>query len=111
LYAGDSRGRTRLTALQEIRTSLGSAVHVSIEIRTGWGPGWRGARYGAYWDTGEDFVKKYTGRVVASLTAASGEHMRCRFQLVHPSSGMAGGGSGECQLPNGKTIDANFPAQ
>jgi hypothetical protein len=77
---------------------------------TGWGPGWRGGRFGGYWDGGPDFVKKYTGRVVANLAAADGKHMRCRFQLVHPSSGMSGGGSGECQVPDGKTIDATFPA-
>ena len=76
---------------------------------TGWGPGWRGARFGAYWDSGPDFIKKYTGRVLANLTDADGKHMRCRFDLAHPSSGMAGGGSGECQLPSGNTIVANFP--
>ena len=38
----------------------------------------------------------------------SATHMRCKFQLVHPSDGMAGG-SGQCQLPDGKTIDASFP--
>jgi hypothetical protein len=31
------------------------------------------------------------------------------FVRNRPSAGMAGGGSGECQLPDGKTIDANFP--
>lgn len=29
-------------------------------------------------------------------------------QLVHPSSGMAGGGQGDCQLPDGKTINTSF---
>jgi putative hemolysin len=28
---------------------------------------------------------------------------------VQPSSGMAGGGQGDCQLPDGKTIEASFP--
>jgi hypothetical protein len=36
--------------------------------------------------------------------------MRCKFQLAHPSDGMAGGGSGQCQMPGGETIDATFPA-
>ncbi len=75
----------------------------------GWGPGWRGGRFGTAWDAGPDFIKNYTGRVVANLTGPNGEHMRCRFQLVHPSNGMSGGGSGECQVPGGKTIDADFP--
>jgi hypothetical protein len=47
--------------------------------------------------------------VVANLGAPGGEHMRCKFQLAHPSEGMAGGGRGQCQMPDGKTIDANFP--
>jgi hypothetical protein len=44
-------------------------------------------------------VTNYSGQVVANLGAPSGEHMRCKFRLVHPSNGMAGG----------KTIDATFP--
>jgi hypothetical protein len=36
--------------------------------------------------------------------------MRCKFQLVHPSDGMAGGGEGQCQLPKGNSTDATFPA-
>ena len=34
----------------------------------------------------------YTGRVVANLEGPNGTHMRCRFDLMRPSSGMAGGG-------------------
>jgi hypothetical protein len=68
----------------------------------------RGGGFG-YWDAGPEFVTQYTGRVVANLGTASGEHMRCKFQLVHPSDGMAGGGRGQCQMPDGKTIDATFP--
>ncbi|MDB6100768.1 MAG: hypothetical protein JWO52_767, partial [Gammaproteobacteria bacterium] len=49
------------------------------------------------------------GKVVANLSAPDGLHMRCNFQLVHPSDGMAGGGRGQCQLPKGNTIDATFP--
>jgi hypothetical protein len=74
----------------------------------GWYPGWGGWDY---WDAvpSRSFITHYTGRVVANLAAPSGEHMRCKFQLAHPSHGMAGGGRGQCQLPNGKTIDATFP--
>ena len=74
----------------------------------GWGPGFRRGRW-AYWDAGPEFTTHYTGRVVANLVAPSAKHMRCTFQLVHPSDGMAGGGAGECQTPSGKTIDATFP--
>jgi hypothetical protein len=74
--------------------------------------GWHGAWGGAdYWDAGPtpDFITHYTGRVVANLATSDAMHMRCEFELVRPSDGMAGGGSGECQLPDGKTIDASFP--
>jgi hypothetical protein len=37
--------------------------------------------------------------------------MRCQFTLASPSSGMAGGGAGQCQLPNGTVITAQFPPQ
>jgi hypothetical protein len=75
----------------------------------GWHSGWRGA---AFWDAGPtpEFITHYTGRVVANLAASGSTHMRCKFQLVHPNSGMAGGGSGQCQLPDGTTIDASFPS-
>jgi len=76
---------------------------------TGWSPGWR--RFGGfdYWDAGPSFVTHYSGRVVANLGTPSGAHMRCKFQLAHPSEGMAGGGRGQCQMPDGKSIDATFP--
>lgn len=73
----------------------------------GWGPGWG---FGGWddWDTGSDFVTHYSGRVVANLADHEGKHIRCKFQLVHPSNGMAGGGQGDCQLSDGKTIDTSF---
>ena len=56
------------------------------------------------------FVTHYTGRVLANMTAPDGSHMRCRFQLADPQGGMGGGGMGRCQLPDGSSIDAVFPA-
>jgi len=73
----------------------------------GWGAGW-GFGGWDHWDSGPDFVTHYTGRIVANLSDPEGKHIRCKFQLVHPSSGMAGGGQGDCQLPDGKTIDTSF---
>jgi hypothetical protein len=72
--------------------------------------GWRG-RWGGwpYWDSGPEFITHYSGRVLANLSDPSGNRMRCNFQLADPSRGMAGGGSGKCQLSSGKTIDATFP--
>ena len=78
-------------------------------------PLWDGwdARWGyggwAYWDTGPDFITHYSGRVVANLADPAGKHIRCKIQLVHPTNGMAGGGQGDCQLPDGKTIIASLP--
>lgn len=73
----------------------------------GWNPRWHGWRH---WnpDPGPDFVKYYSGRVLANLAATGGERMRCRFQLIRPAAGMAGGGQGQCQLGSGRIIDATF---
>ena len=73
----------------------------------GWGGrgGWRG--WDA-WGPDEAFMTQYTGKVVANLSGPGG-NMRCRFNLIHPSSGMAGGGEGRCQLPDGTIINAQFP--
>ena len=75
---------------------------------TGWRRGWG---FGAFdsWDAGPSFVTHYSGQVVANLGTAGGAHMRCKFELARPSEGMAGGGRGQCQMPDGKTIDATFP--
>ena len=74
----------------------------------GWDPG---CGFGGwdYWGTGPDFITHYTGRVVANLADPAGKHIRCKLQLVHPTSGMAGGGQGDCQLPDGKTVIASLP--
>jgi hypothetical protein len=66
--------------------------------------GWDG------WDAGPQFVKHYSGRVLANLSNDNGDHMRCNFRLIRPASGMAGGGQGQCQLPDGHTLDATFPS-
>ena len=79
----------------------------------GWGrpyprTGWR------YWDRDMDrqFIKEYSGRVLANLHSDAGTHMRCRFTLISPKRGMAGGGAGRCQLSEtGQEINAEFPRQ
>jgi hypothetical protein len=79
---------------------------------SGWGVrGDRGGWAWRYWgeDPTPDFITHYSGRVVANLAQPGGPHMRCQFQLADPTNGMNGGGLGECQLPDGTTIDANFP--
>jgi hypothetical protein len=67
-----------------------------------------------YWsdEDNREFVKEYSGRVLANLRANDGERMRCRFTLLSPSRGMAGGGEGRCQLSeSSREISAEFPQQ
>jgi hypothetical protein len=73
------------------------------------GPIWH--QEGLY-DVGPElqYVAHYTGRVVADLSRSDGAQMRCRFELMRPVDGMAGGARGECQLPDGPSVDAQFPA-
>jgi hypothetical protein len=79
----------------------------------GWGGGW-GHRWGwgwggwGPWGPSDETITHYSGQVLANLQGPSG-HMRCHFTLQRPYSGMAGGGLGQCQLPTGTIIDAQFP--
>ena len=78
----------------------------------GWGGGWGGRRWGWGWggwgSWGPDTITQYSGQVLANLQGPGG-FMRCHFTLMSPSSGMAGGGIGQCQLPHGEIINAQFP--
>jgi hypothetical protein len=88
----------------------------------GWGPGfgwhrpWRGGRFGfgwgwdgwGPWGPYNETITHYSGQVLANLQGPAG-FMRCRFSLMRPSSGMSGGGAGQCQLPSGVIIQAQFP--
>lgn len=71
-----------------------------------WGP------FGETWMGGPadvwTFRRNYSGRVVATLFGDRGTVMRCRFRLVNPSGGLSDGGTGQCQLSTGGTIDAQF---
>jgi len=73
-----------------------------------WYPTWGGW---AFWGPtpSESFVQHYTGHVLANLSDAQGQRMRCQFQLLRAGEGMKGGGQGQCQLPSGKTITTEFP--
>jgi hypothetical protein len=73
----------------------------------GWNPAWEETNSGE--GPGKDFNANLAHRAVANLTSVSGSHMKCMFQLVYPPNGMYGGGTGKCQLPDGKIIDATFP--
>ena len=73
------------------------------------GPIWQ--QQGSY-DVGPElqYVAHYTGQVVADLSRSDGVQMRCAFRLTNPVYGMAGGARGECRLPDGLSVDAQFPA-
>ena len=47
-------------------------------------------------------------KVSAALFGDKGGTMRCRFHLSSPSSGMEGGGVGECEVKGGDKIIAQF---
>ncbi len=117
--SSDSVSGTMDAALSDGKTYSGQFFQITKDTTVdSVGPlwdGWHSRRGGfgdwAYWDSvpSTGFIRHYSGRVVANLGAASGAHIRCQFQLVHPSEGMAGGGRGQCQLPDGNSIDATFP--
>ena len=90
---------------QFIQTTTEAHSDILDHMWHGWAPGW-----GA-WGPGpaNGYVTSFSGRVLANLIGARGEQMRCRFRLAEPSSGMSGGGSGECQVAGGERIDATFP--
>ncbi len=43
-------------------------------------------------------LERYRGLAIASLESPSGEHLRCRFGLLQPTIGLAGGVDGDCQV-------------
>jgi hypothetical protein len=50
-------------------------------------------------------VKIFTGKVLANLRSSDGrQHMSCQFTLDEPKLGLSGGGTGTCQLYDGKVI-------
>jgi hypothetical protein len=113
------RTGTLEASLSNGETYIGEYFQITAETRVdelgplwgGWRSGWRGSGGWRDWDAAPTptFVTHYSGRVVANLAGPNGRHMRCRFRLIRPSSGMSGGGQGQCQTPDNKTIDASFP--
>lgn len=88
------------------QTRLDTLAPLWLHWRRGW-PDWprRGGLLLAPWPMTE-FVTHYSGQVLATLLSPGQPPMRCRFQLVDPARGMAGGGEGECQLGDGRQLDA-----
>jgi hypothetical protein len=87
-------------------------VEVLYPLWSYWRHGWYDW---SYWGppmmppyTATKFITRYSGKVVANLQADNKKYMRCRFHLLEPAQGMTGGGEGECQLSDGRTVKANF---
>jgi hypothetical protein len=115
--SSDSISGQMTAAVEGGKTYSGTFFQVNSETQVdrlgplwvGWGRRFNDWPYWGY-DTGPDFVRHYSGKVVANLASPDGSYLRCRFDLIRPSSGMAGGGAGRCQGPSGKSFDATFPA-
>jgi hypothetical protein len=110
---------TMSAALNDGQTFSGPYLQVTSTTQSqdlqpmwsGWEFGWHGwngmGPFGPFPETTS--TTHYSGRVMANLQAADGQHMRCHFQLNHPDAGMGGGGQGQCQLKSGRSVDAVFP--
>lgn len=124
--AQGSRSGDMTAQLSNGQTYTGTFFQITQETRVddlgplwaGWGPigpyrgGWRRGGWGwgggwGYWGPSQDFVTHYSGKVLANLVGPDGR-MRCRFTLIRPSSGMSGGGEGQCQVPGGGSLNATF---
>ena len=80
----------------------------------GWHRGWSDWGYWGYWGywgpyPETAFSTVYSGKVIANLQGPDAQRLRCRFHLNSPVAGMSGGGQGECQFSEGRTVDAVFP--
>lgn len=60
------------------------------------------------WDDGTELLTRFSGKLLAILQGPAGR-MRCSFTPSQPSLGLAGGGTGWCQLSHGGGVDATLP--
>jgi hypothetical protein len=119
-WSSDGVSGTLIASVSDGKTYSGRYFQITKDTTVDTiGPLWAGwaGREGVsggwdYWgvDASPYFITHYTARVVANLAGPGGSHMRCQLQLIHPADGMNDGAVGQCQLPDGTTIDANFPA-
>jgi hypothetical protein len=106
---------TMSATLARGKTFSGPYLQVTSDARTvdfepmwaGWDDGWGDWGLGGFPQPA--YTTQYSDRVMANLQAADGQRMRCHFHLNHPIDGMGGGGQGQCQLKNGRSVDAVFP--
>ncbi len=110
--SSDDLSGTMTVSVSDGRVFTGPYVWITAETQAalleplwqGWSAdhGWR------HWQPGPDFVNHYRGEILASLHAANGERLRCRFRSLNRASGMSGGGHSACQFSDGSTFDASF---
>lgn len=95
-----------------VQMTSATAGEVAAPMSQGWEPFWGGwGAFGEPWFEGggyETFRVNYSGKVIATLFGDKGSNMRCRLTLADPPSGLAGSGTGECQLSGGGKIDVQF---
>jgi hypothetical protein len=96
-------------------TSEGLGIPAEPRVTLSWhATDERAGRMTATLANGQVFEGPYSvidagGRVSADLANVYGEHMRCDLQLRQRSSGMHGGGRGECRLVGVGNLLASFP--
>jgi len=108
LGKGGERYRGSYLLIQ--KTKVGSNAQNLYDV---WAqPVWVGAHPTAAWfEPGwgfDTFVQHYDGRVVVGLKGDKGDSARCRFTLTNTDAGMPGGGTGECQISDGGSLDVHF---
>jgi hypothetical protein len=121
-WTSDDGGRTgEMVATLPEATYRGPFVQISDGVQRaalpplwdGWAVGWSdwaGAAgqvpLGPY-DI-EQFVTRYSGKVVANLQSRRGGLLRCRLELAAPRRGLSGGAKGQCQRPGEAAFDVEF---
>lgn len=94
-----------------------STVTDNADVYSDWyadpfrGPSWYWGGTWPYYESVEEFITSNTGKVVALLEGDRGTKMRCHFTLTDPDRGLAGGGTGECQLSTGERITTRIEPQ
>ena len=73
----------------------------------GWGAGGIDPWFEPGWGMSV-WVNHYDGRVVSTLQGNRGGSARCHFTLKQTNLGVAGGGTGQCQVSDGGLLDVTF---